>query len=151
MIDVESEENHMLSRGKKKKKKRGHDSAQSVDPADERLFESTYWLQMVEVCQKAQTCKSDVKLFFFSLAGFLWFPFISNKRREKKKRKRPKTQSGNRAIRHSYWLVSPSGGTSEKPWLAAPHASPGQLSVESELLIRNACRLIRRPFQLEGQ
>lgn len=39
MTEGESEENHMLSRGKKKG---GRDSAESVAQAHGRLFESTY-------------------------------------------------------------------------------------------------------------
>lgn len=61
MIEGESKKNHVAA------VKRGHDSAECVDPAHERLFESTDCLLMVEGRQKAQTCKSDVR----------WLPAIS--------------------------------------------------------------------------
>lgn len=109
MIEGESEENHMLSR-----KKRGRDSAESVDQAHGWLFESTHWLQMVEVRQRAKTCKSDVLLIFPWLASCDFLGI--------KQKKNPKNCSGKRAIRNRHWLANPSGGTGERPRLAGPRA-----------------------------
>lgn len=140
--------------------KGGHDTAQSVHKWHGSMvfWDSLLYHQMVGVCHKAQGCQKTqwitVNSFLICsnlpcrtfLLSIIYFYSL-------RKEVTPTTCS--RLQQHYAWLLTCMCQLRYK-WKASarpglfPSLVPGQISVETELPIRNAWRLIQGPFWLEG-